>query len=163
MATYRILDEPLPGPRDRAVVSPNWPLFSIMFAGPWLSWPWFLFNAWAMKSPRLGRNIAWVVLGLFGTALLVMGTVAVAGSAGAPRWITSYLLIAIVIWKLLVTYALTMDQSRSFELHQYFGGRVANGTWVFLLGSFYVTRLLGERVKAIESDFVQALVTWVLL
>jgi hypothetical protein len=161
-ATYRIVDEPLPGPRNRLVVNPTWPLFAMMLGGAWLAWPWFVFNAWAMSSPRLGRTAAWVAGGVAGAAGMSAAVGALIDRGALSEAAIPYTLIVLVVWKLLISYALTLDQERSFELYRYFGGKVANGVWVVLVGSFYLTRQLDKAIDGIDPGRLRAILTWVL-
>ena len=162
-SSYRIVDEPTAGPLDRAVVSPTWPMFAMMLGGAWLAWPWFLFNAWAMNSPRLARNIAWVVGGLAVSVGIAGAAVFLFQANILPKGAMPYVAIAIILWKLLVTYVLTLDQERSFELHQYFGGTVASGMWVMLIGSFYLDRLVLKQLQGVDETLLRSTLIWVLM
>jgi len=160
--TYRIVDEPLPGPRNRLVVNPTWPLFAMMLGGAWLAWPWFVFNAWAMSSPRLGRTVAWVAGGVAGAAVMSAAAWALVDRGALPRGAVPYAVIVLVVWKLLISYALTLDQERGFELYRYFGGKVANGVWVVLVGSFYLAQQLSNAIDGLAPGPLQAILAWVL-
>jgi hypothetical protein len=53
-----------------------------------------------------------------------------------------YAFLVLVGWKLLVSYRLTMLQSRVFELYTYFGGVARSGGPVVLVGYFARRALL---------------------
>jgi hypothetical protein len=161
-AGYRIVDEPLPGPRNRIVVSPTWPLFAMMLGGAWMAWPWFVFNAWAMSSPRLGRTVAWVLGGVAGAAALAGLAWTLFDRGALPEAAVPYAAIVLVVWKLLISYALTLDQSRSFELHRYFGGQVVNGLWVTLAGAFYLNKQLFQALEGVHPAALKTMLIWVL-
>ena len=68
--SYRIGDEPQPGPLAQVAVNPVWPLLVVMFGGADLSWPWFALNSlasaaltavrswpgWSAASPATSRS-----------------------------------------------------------------------------------------------------------
>ena len=159
---YRIVDEPLPGPLHRAVVNPIWPMFAMMLGGAWLAWPWFLFNDWAMGSPRLARNAGWVAIGVGGSVALTVAALALVGLKVLPESAVPYAQIELLLWKLLVTYVLTLDQERSFELHQHFGGHVANGMWMMLLGAVLLDRTVERSIDGLAPGPLKAVIGWVL-
>ena len=126
-ATYLIEDEPRPGALGSWVVSPIWPLFSIMFAGNWLAMPWFAFNAYAVGSPTRGREAVIAAAGLFGKAALAIGLVALVAGEVVPKPALKYLAVALAVWKLGFAYWLYSLQSRTFHLFEYYGGTVRKG------------------------------------
>jgi hypothetical protein len=138
--SYHIADEPNPGPMAHLTVNPIWPLFGVMFGGAWLSWPWFLFNSFAMGSPTRRRETLWCLGSFVVSALLFAVIVFLAETMGQTA--IPYLLMGLTIWKLGVSYRLYTLQARPFELHQYYGGPVRNGMWVVAAGFFLGRRYL---------------------
>lgn len=133
--TYRIADEPVPSARARAVVNPFWPLLSVMFAGAWLAWPWYVWNGYAIGSPTRRREAAIAALGFvgalaLGVALLVLAEREVIGERAIP-----YAVLSLSAWKLGVTYWLHVVQMRTFHLYEHFAGRVRNGAVVVAVGA----------------------------
>lgn len=135
--TYRIPDEPRPGALARFAVNPFWPLFGIMLAGAWLAWPWFVFNAWAVGSPTRLRETALAVVGLLGAAALGFGLLAAQGAGLLDNRALQYALLAMPVFKIGVCYLLYVWQTRTFELYEYYGGRVINGLPILILGIWF--------------------------
>lgn len=142
--SYRIVDEPTPGPLSRLVVQPLWPLLALMLAGSWLGYPWFVVNAFAVGSPSRAKETFWAALGFVGSLALGVGLLALAGTGVLPEPALPYAAVGIVAWRLGVGYVLYTLQSRSFHLYTYFGGPVRNGLWVLLVAVVFMrARLLG--------------------
>lgn len=136
---YALPDEPRPSALGHLVVRPFWPLLSVMLAGPWFAWPWFVVNAVALGSPHVGRQIALAVAGLAGTFALLFG-IGVAVGVGLPTAVVPYLAIALTVWKLGVTYAMHSTQARIVSLHELYDGRVQNGGIVLVVAWFASSR-----------------------
>lgn len=134
MEGYRILDEPRPGLHARLSVNPFWPFLAVMLGGVWLGWPWFLFNSFALGSATRAREVVAVVAGLAGSlALILLGAMLVMRDVLSPTQ-AAYAVTALVAWKVAVSYYLHIQQSRSFELYEYFGGESKNGMLVVIAG-----------------------------
>jgi len=133
---YRILDEPAPSGLGHLIVNPMWPLLAIMFAGVWLSLPWFVLNAFALGSPTRRKELVVAVLGPVGLLALSFVVTAIALLLKLPKGAIPYLLVMLTLWKLGVAYWLFDMQQKSFALHQYFGGKVRNG--MLVLGAGYL-------------------------
>jgi hypothetical protein len=151
-ARYHIADEPRPGRLQTMAVNPFWPLLGLMLGGPWLAWPWFALNGFAVGSPTRRRELAIVALAVLGSAALVGGLIAAsAGLALTGVWV-KFGLLALTIFKLGMGYVLFTTQSRSFGLYAYYGGPVQNGVAGILLGIFlddFVTKALGRGFLAL--------------
>ncbi|MES2638386.1 MAG: hypothetical protein V4850_02860 [Myxococcota bacterium] len=151
-ASYRLPDEPRPGALGQIVVHPMWPLLAVMFGGVWLSWPWFIVNAWALGSPTRVRETLTVVAGLVGSCALLAGLFVFAGMTDMPPDAIDYLLVVLVIWKLGVSYLLAELQGRSFAVYEWYGGIARNGLFVALAGGMF----LRPRVAAaLDSGLLQ--------
>ncbi len=131
---YRILDEPRPGPHAHLAVNPFWILLASMLGGAWLAWPWFIFNALAIGSATRVKEIALVALGVAGSVLLFFGIEALLASSVLGQRSAGYAVLVVVAYKLGVSYVLHLWQSRSFQLHEYFGGAVRNGMLLVIVG-----------------------------
>jgi hypothetical protein len=144
---YRIVDEPIAGSLGHLVVQPFWPLLAGMLGGLWLGLPWLIFNAHAMGSATRKRETALGVLAF----LLIAGSavlIAVLARETGERTI-QFMVLGLQLLKLATYYVLQMMQSRSFELHQYYGGTVRNGTIVVIGGALartFVMDLLGNSL-----------------
>ena len=134
MSVYRVADEPAPSTWSHLVVQPVWPLFAVMFAGTWLSWPWFVLNGFAMGSPTRRREALIAAVGLAGNVLFGLGIVLLVSLEWIPRAAAPYLFILFTGWKLLISYAIFVTQARTFGLYEAFGGPVRNGVMVVFLG-----------------------------
>jgi hypothetical protein len=139
--TYQIADEPVETSLRAYVVRPTAPLLAIMVAGAWLSWPWFAFNAIAMGSPTRRKEIAlcvaaFVITGLLGALVLALFDAGVIPDGAALR----LAFLAVVTFKLAITYHLSNVQSRTFHVYEYYGGPVRSAAAVLSAG--YVLRNL---------------------
>jgi len=144
MPRYRLPDEPQAGALSRAVVDPQWPLLVSMLAGPWLGWPWFVLNAHAVGSPSKWRQSLLVGGGLIGSALL-FGAIFLAVEAKALHGGLGIrlALLCLMAWKLAVSYALFVVQSRSVALYAYYRGVLRNGLPLVIVGA-----LVGDKALA---------------
>jgi hypothetical protein len=131
---YRILDEPRPGPHAHLAVNPFWILLASMLGGTWLAWPWFIFNALAIGSTTRVKEIALVAVGIAGSVALFFGIEALLASSVLDQRSSAYAVLVVVAYKLGISYVLHLLQSRSFQLHEYFGGAVRNGMLLVILG-----------------------------
>lgn len=134
MGDYTILDEPKPGPLGNLVVPPFWPFLSLMLCSSLLSWAWFLFNGIAMGSPAKWKEWSLVAVGVAGTAALGFGGFHLIEGGTLSAETVPYIGIAITVWKLGAAYWLYAVQSRTFEIHEYYGGVVRTGLPVVALG-----------------------------
>ncbi len=146
--TYRIMDEPAPSGLGHLIVNPMWPLLAIMFAGVWLSLPWFVFNAFALGSPTRRKELVVALMGPVGMLALSFVLPLLVLLLKLPKGAIPYLLLVLTLWKLGVAYWLFDLQKQSFALHEYFGGRVRNGMLVvgagFLLRPLVLNGPFGE-------------------
>src|SRR5690348_7208701 len=72
-AAYRIIDEPAPTALERIIVNPMWPLFTAMFAGSWLAFPWFVLNAFALGGRRRFADLGIALAGWVASGLILVG------------------------------------------------------------------------------------------
>jgi hypothetical protein len=125
--TYQIADQPLDTSLRDYVVRPSVPLLAAMVCGAWLAWPWFAFNAIAMGSPTRRKEIALCAAAFAGTAVLAAIVIALFDAGllppGAPVRLA---VLAIVAFKLSISYYIELVQSRTFHVYQYYGGPVRN-------------------------------------
>ncbi|MFC1742666.1 hypothetical protein ACFL35_01635 [Candidatus Riflebacteria bacterium] len=152
---YRLQDEPAPGILSNLCVNPLWPFFAIMFCGTWFSWPWFIFNGFAIGSPTRFRELLYAVLGFVGNFLIVSGILVLAYKKILSGYGIEYVLILLTIWKLGITYFLFVLQSRTFHIYEYYGGTVKNGLFPIIFCSFL---LKGPLFNAIGRNIF----SWVL-
>lgn len=141
--SYHIKDEPHPSTLSHLAVNPVWPLFGVMFGGALVSWTWFVVNAVAVGSPTRRREIAWAAGGFAGSFALILAIFILAGREVLDPVGVRYALLALTVWKLLVSYWLYVLQSRNFNLYEHFGGQVRNGVVVVIAAFFLVPRILG--------------------
>jgi hypothetical protein len=139
-AAYKLPDEPSPGILQNLVVNPLWPLLAIMFAGAWLSLPWFVFNAFAIGSPTRTRELLIAVAGWLGIFLLAVAVLKCFEVLALADSHLKYGLQLVVIAKLGVAYWLYFLQSRTFEIYEHFNGRVRNGLLVVIAGAMFLRK-----------------------
>ncbi len=145
-AGYHIEDEPLPGPWQRLAVQPFWPLLAMMLAGSWLGLPWFVVNGFAVGSPTRWREAAMAAAGFAGSVALVVLLFVLAGTGVVSSTAVPYAAVGITVWKLVVGYLLFLWQRRSIHLFEHFGGTLANGLPVALVGALLGRRLLAQAI-----------------
>lgn len=155
-STYRLDDEPRPGPLAQMAVSPFWPLLAMMLAGTWLGLPWFAFNSVAVGSPTRTRELLLVAVGFVGSLVLAMMLLHLwQGGYLASQASIQYALLVLLIWKLAIGYALFVQQSATIELYQYYGGVLSRyGIAVVAVASFIVQ----DRVVKIVPSLLWQLV-----
>jgi len=150
-SVYRPIDEPRGSALSHLSVKPLWILLSLMLAGPWMAWPWFVLNAIATGSPTRGKEIGASLVGLLlPVALLALVTLGVEGGLYALS-VGRYLAIAVSVARLGVGYFVYVEQARTFALHEHFGGRVRNGFPVLVIGVLLARRIPDDALPGIWS------------
>ena len=147
---YHITDEPKPGNLSHFTVNPVWPFFTIMFSGVWLSWPWFLINGMAIGSPTFRKELLLVIIGFIGSAVISIGILFIIGSLAGKEVLSSsvgYINIAVLGWKLFITYWLYTLQLRTFEIYQYYGGITRNGILLVVGGALISPSVLKSMLE----------------
>lgn len=118
-------------------------------AGVWLSWPWFVFNAYALGLDRKRPLFRALAIGLLGSSALAWLIVALHPEAffdifllwewsalsEAPSSLP-YLLIVLSGWKFAVSLILADQQDRAVEVFTYFGGVTRKGSIILAAGYF---------------------------
>lgn len=132
---YRIPDEPLDGGTRGWGIEPFWPLLAVMLAGAWLSAGLFAINAWFLRGPTWGREIALAAAMLAGTVVLVFAIDAAYASGTLSQPALKYALLVVVVWKLALAYWIFFLQQTGFALYEYFGGRGQSGLLVVIVGA----------------------------
>ena len=134
-------------------VSPLWPLLALMLAGAWCAWAWFIYNAYALKSPTFRREVIWSAAGIVGSlllALVILAWAEVGNSEEAMIRRLRYALIGLSVWKLVIGYRVYLLQSRTVELYEFYGGQLRN-PFIVLIGLFLVR---GTFIGMIHVPFV---------
>jgi hypothetical protein len=142
---YTLLDEPRRSGLSEWCVNPLWIFLACLLGGISIGWAWFLWNSFALGSATKKKEVALVLLGVAGSAafwflafrLLEGGQLS---SSGLP-----YFHLLLTALQLGVTYLLHLAQQRSFELHEYFGGRVRNGM-MLLIGLSVLRQPLAQKL-----------------
>ena len=140
--TYRIVDEPVRSSVEKWATNPLWPFLASIFAGTWLAWPWFAFNAFALGSSRRYGDVGLVVLGLVSNAVILVLLSYFLETKVLDEESFRYALLAPQAVRLVVLYVLFMRQSRTFELFTHFGGVGKNAAIVLVFGFFLRQRVL---------------------
>ena len=142
-ALYQIVDEPRPGVFARLLSQPAVPLLSFMFVGAFVSWPWFVFNAFALGSHRRWRDLAWAVAGFLGRAALAVGVFTAFHSL---RIDTKYLGLGRMVptlWSLLVTYRLFLSQQDPAELYELYHAPLGSRGLLVVVAAAIIVPALG--------------------
>lgn len=147
-AGYRIADEPVPGGLAHIAVRPIWPLFAMMFVGPWFAWPWFVLNGFAVGSPTRLRELIGAIVGFAGSFGIVYAISHLVEGEVLTQTMLPYAGIVLIAWKISVSYWLYMLQERTFEIYEYFGGIVRNGLFILILVHFMGGRLVWNLFQA---------------
>ena len=142
---YQIADEPQPGGMAHLAVRPVWPLFAIMFGGSWLAFPWFVVNAFAIGCPNRIKTLVLAIVAFLGAGLLTLGILLTANALNWDVYAFRYAYLVLLVWKLGLAYYLMVLQSRTFDLYEHFGGKVANGMLV-VVASFFLSRPLLDNL-----------------
>ncbi|MCC6807847.1 MAG: hypothetical protein IT381_10515 [Deltaproteobacteria bacterium] len=133
--SYRVPDEPQPGALAAYAVNPFWPFLAMMLGGTWVGLPWFVFNGRAIGSATKTREtLLAIVMPLAALALAFVGLVYIQ-QADLPKRAAHYLFVLVTALKLGCGYWLYLHQSRSFEIYEYFGGKVRQGMIFVIAGS----------------------------
>ncbi|HET9626594.1 MAG TPA: hypothetical protein VFP84_34765 [Kofleriaceae bacterium] len=132
--TYQIADEPIETSLRAYVVRPATPLLALMAGGAWLAWPWFAFNAIAMGSPTRRKEVAMCVAAFVGTGVLAAIAIALYDAGILPAGLPARLaILAIVAFKLGITYAIHSVQERTFHVYEYYGGPIFDARRVLVV------------------------------
>lgn len=110
-------------------------MFSVMFAGPWLAWPWFIVNAWALGSPKRGETLITAIAGVLCSYAAFLFVVLGHDLTWVPADLVAYLWIVITALQLGICYTFYARQAQVHELFQHFGGTTRSGLLVVLLGA----------------------------
>jgi hypothetical protein len=142
--SYQIADQPTESSLGAYVVRPTTPLLAAMVCGAWLSWPWFAFNAIAMGSPTKKKELLLVAGAFIGTTVLAMLVIFLAREGYLPPGIPTRLaVLAIITFKLSMTYYISVVQDRTFHVYQYYGGTVRGASVVLSLGYYLKGLVIG--------------------
>ena len=128
---YRIIDEPGPTRGPWIAVNPFWPLLSLVLTGILPGVLWFLYNGRALGSATWRRQALVAGAGVLGSLACALALGAARPSIPASAF--PYLGLSLVAWKVMIGYLLHIDQARSVELYQYFGGRLGKGFLLLIL------------------------------
>jgi hypothetical protein len=135
MPKYQIIDEPSPGPLAEAIVNPFWPLLGLMLGGAWIAWPWFLLNGHALGSATQEREHKLLGAALAGSVVLAVVVAALAPSAHEFK-LWRYALLGLSAFKLTMGYLVYIEQRKSFQIHETFGGKSRNAAVVLVAACF---------------------------
>lgn len=115
--------------------SPIWPMFAAMFVGPWLAWPWFAFNAYALDQRTRHRQAMAAGIALLAASVLWFGLFALLRNEAIGPDVFRALRVLHTAGKLAVGYAFFVHQSLAWSLALHFGeARSANRFLVVAVG-----------------------------
>lgn len=107
-----------------------------MIVGPWLGWPWFLFNGHAVGSNTRVRELVYIVLAAAGIPLFFLGIGALVALDIIVDGNLLYMHLVLFVWTMIFGYALHITQNRAVSLFRYFNGPPAPGYLVVISGLF---------------------------
>lgn len=156
---YRIQDEPVGGRSSPPALDPFWLLLALMFGGAGLGACAFAVNAWLLRGPTWGREVAIAIAILLGAPAILFGLVALRSDGMLPGSSLQYAMLLIVAWKLGLAYWIFFLQQTSHALYEYFAGgnqgRTASiGALLVVAGGYFRS----EIVNAFDSPFWQIMV-----
>jgi hypothetical protein len=161
-AAYRIVDEPRGGRTQLPAFNPFWPLLAMMFGGAWLGVAIFAFNAWSLRSPTLGRELALAIAILLGAPILLLLLSMLPSQGLLPESAFKYALLLIVAWKLGLAYWIFFLQQNPYALYEYFEERTTSnprsaqaGAAIVVIGGLFKSNVVG----AIASPFWAVMVS----
>jgi hypothetical protein len=134
MALYEIVDEPRPSQLSHLSSNPFWMFLATMLGGVWLGWSWFALNSVATGSASRNKELSLIGVGLAGSVALTLFGGYLIGSGKLHVDNLGYAATALIVWKLGISYQVHLWQARSFELYEYFGGRVRSGLLMLMAG-----------------------------
>lgn len=140
--SYRIVDEPESSGLEQWVVNPIWPFFGAIFAGSWLAFPWFVFNAFALGGRRRTTDLAIAFAGLLLNAAVLWIIAGLLTSMTLDERNYAYVQLVPMGIRLVVLYVLFQRQEQVFELFRHFGGQAKNGIFVVIAGSLLRVQVL---------------------
>lgn len=150
---YRIIDEPAPRRGPRIAVNPFWPLFATVLTGILPGVLWFLYNGAALGSATRRRELAVGAAGVLGSLALAFALTSLRPSV--PAEVFPYAGLLLVGWKVTIGYVLYIDQSRSLELFEHFGGRPGKGFLLLIL--VIAVSVFGGGLAHLQSPILGAL------
>ncbi|KZN59836.1 hypothetical protein N473_02670 [Pseudoalteromonas luteoviolacea CPMOR-1] len=141
MHGYQIIDEPRSNKLSHTTVDPMWPLLGFMLGGPLFSWAWSALNSFALNSPS--RNKELVIIGSAFISFFALYTgVSVLQSNGAVSGINpQYINLFIISIELVFCYKIFLMQKESFDIYEYFDGKVATPVFGLFLALFFGKKL----------------------
>ncbi len=151
MSTYQIIDEPQASKLSKATVDPMWPLLGFMLGGALYSWIWSAINSLALNSPNRKKELLVVFAALlaFITMYLSLNKLLVNGYLEEVN--VQYIKLAIISLELIFCYKLFLMQRSSFDIYEYFNGKVASPIIGLLLALFF-----GRKIETLAISFLLA-------
>lgn len=157
---YRIQDEPVGGYNGPPALDPFWLLLALMFGGAGVGASAFAINAWLLRGPTWGREVAIAIAILLGAPVILFGLVALRTEGMLPGSSLQYAMLLIVAWKLGLAYWIFFSQQTSHALSQYFSGgenpgrSASTGALLVVAGGYFRS----EIVNAFDSPFWKIMV-----
>jgi len=157
---YRIQDEPVGGRNGPPALEPFWLLLALMLGGAGLGASAFAVNAWLLRGPSWGREVAIAIAILLGAPAILFGLLVLRSDGLLPGSSFQYAMLLIVAWKLGLAYWIFFLQQTSHALYEYFSGsgnqgRTASIGALLVVGGGYFR---SEIVKVFDSPFWQIMV-----
>jgi hypothetical protein len=151
MSTYQIIDEPQTSRLSKATVDPMWPLLGFMLGGALFSWIWSAINSLALNSPNRKKELFVVSLALVTFISMYFSLTKLLANGYLEGINVQYIKMAIISVELVFCYKLFLMQKSSFDIYEYFNGKVASPIIGLLLALFF-----GKKVEALVISFLLA-------
>lgn len=126
MSSYQIIDEPQGGKLSHTTVDPMWPLLGFMLGGALFSWLWSAINSIALNSPNRNRELFTIGVAISVFIAMYAGLGALMTNGLVDGINPEYIKVAIISVELIFCYKLYLMQRGSFDIYEYFNGKVAS-------------------------------------
>ena len=150
---YVIPDEPAPGRLSALAVTPFSTLLGLMLGGAAVGLPWMVLNGFAIGSATRRQEAAIALATALAMGVAVAMIIALGSMHLVPSWSLPYLGLVVHAIRMTGAYSIYLRQDRSFELYQYFGGRVARHGWAIAVAVFVLRFYV---LASMERGFVTA-------
>jgi len=149
VSTYQIIDEPQASKLSKATVDPMWPLLAFMLGGALFSWGWSAINSFALNSPNRKRELLIVFMALLAFIAMYLSLNKLLSNGYLEGINIQYIKVLIVSLELIFCYKLFLMQKNSFDIYEYFNGKVASPIIGLLLALF-----IGRKIETLAISFL---------
>lgn len=142
VSSYQIIDEPQGSKLSHTTVDPMWPLLGFMLGGALFSWLWSAINGIALNSPNRNRELFTIGVAISVFIAMYTGLGALMANGSVDGMNPEYIKVAIISVELIFCYKIYLMQRGSFDIYEYFNGKVASP----VIGLF-LALLMGRKLE----------------